>query len=91
MTTERKPLLVDPSKVLVVETGHLDHPGEVVAVLDVQDAKDTHDSGIMLLKERAAELGADAVVSVEFHRGEAGRPARASGLAVRFSRSGRAR
>lgn len=70
----------DPSRVVVVESAHLDRPGEVVAVLDVENASGSRDSGIALLRERAAELGADAVVSVEFH------PTRVSGLAVRFER-----
>ncbi len=78
---------VDRSHVAVVEASRLDRPGEVVAVLDLENTKGTHDSGIALLRERAAELGADAVVSVELHRGEGGRPAHASGLAVRFDRS----
>jgi hypothetical protein len=76
---------VDPSHVLVVEATHLDRPGEVIGVVDVPDATGTHDSGLALLKRRAAEMGADAVVSVEFHRatGE-GQPTHVSGLAVRF-------
>lgn len=77
----------DSSRVLVVESAHLGRPGEIVAVIDVTNAKGTHDSGVALLRERAAELGADAVVSVEFHNGDGGRPARASGLAMRFQRS----
>ncbi|MGH7295404.1 MAG: hypothetical protein ACRELB_10750 [Polyangiaceae bacterium] len=84
-----EPPAVDPSRVTVVESPRLDRNGEVVAVLDVQDPTVTRASGEALLRERAAELGADAVVSVEFHRGDGGRPARVSGLAVRFDRRGR--
>jgi transposase len=58
----------------------------VIGVIDVQAAKGTHDSGVALLRERAGELGADAVVSVEFHRGDAGHVAHASGLGVRYQR-----
>jgi hypothetical protein len=76
---------VDPSHVLVVESAHLDRPNEVIGVIDVQDAKGTHDSGVALLRERAAQIGADAVVSVEFHRADAGHVAHASGLGVRFA------
>jgi hypothetical protein len=85
--TEPKPPSVDPSHVLVVESAHLDRHGEVVAVLDAEDTLGTHASGVALLRERAAALGADAVVSVEFHHGDAGRPSHVSGLAVRFSRA----
>jgi hypothetical protein len=83
---------VDPSQVLVVESAHLDRPNEVIGVIDVQDARGTHDSGLALLRERAAELGADAVVSVEFHRGDgAGHVAHVSGLGVRYQRGARER
>ena len=76
---------VDPSRVLVVEATHLDRPNEVIGVVDVANDADTREAGVALLKRRAAELGADAVVGVEFHHGDgAGHPPRASGLAVRF-------
>jgi len=76
---------VDPSHVLVIESARLERPGEVICVVDVADATGTRDSGLALLKQRAAEMGADAVVSVEFHRGASeGQPAHVSGLAGRF-------
>jgi uncharacterized protein YbjQ (UPF0145 family) len=43
------------------------------------------DAALAALKRRAASMGADAVVGVEFHHGEgAGEPIHLSGLAVRF-------
>jgi hypothetical protein len=85
--TDARPAGGDPSHVVVVESTHLDRPGEVIGVVDVEDAKGSHDSGLALLKRRAAEMGADAVVSVEFHHGDG--PAHVSGLAVRFLRAQR--
>lgn len=86
----QKTATVDPARVLVVLAPHLDRPNEVVGVVDVQNDGGTHDSGVALLRQRAAELGADAVVSVEFHAGDgAGHAPHASGLAVRFQRGPR--
>jgi hypothetical protein len=76
---------IDPSHVLVVESARLERPGEVIGVVDVPDTTGTRESGLALLKRRAAEMGADAVVSVEFHHGASeGQPTHVSGLAVRF-------
>jgi uncharacterized protein YbjQ (UPF0145 family) len=36
-----------------------------------------------MIRERAAQMGADAVIGVQFHHGEGG-PTHLSGLAVRF-------
>ncbi len=45
----------------------------------------SHDAALDLLRRRAAAMGADAVVGVEFHYGEAeGQPTHLSGLAVHF-------
>jgi uncharacterized protein YbjQ (UPF0145 family) len=44
-----------------------------------------HDAALQMLKERAAQLGADAVLGVEFHHGHGeDEPTHLSGLAVRF-------
>ena len=76
---------VDPSHVLVVESARLERPGEVIGVVDVPDTTGTHESGLAALRRRAAEMGADAVVGVEFHRGASeGQATHVSGLAVRF-------
>jgi hypothetical protein len=78
----------DPSKVLVLETHHLEHPAEVVGVIDAHEEMGKHESALWLLKTKAAALGADAVIGVEFHHGEGeGEPTHLSGLAVRFIRS----
>jgi uncharacterized protein YbjQ (UPF0145 family) len=44
-----------------------------------------HDKALRDLQVKAAQLGADAVVGVEFHHGEGeGEPTHLSGLAVKF-------
>jgi hypothetical protein len=83
--SEAPPAGGDPSHVLVLESTHLDRPAEVVGVVDMHVPMGSHDSSLVLLRRRAAEMGADAVVGVEFHHGEGdGQPTHLSGLAVRF-------
>jgi hypothetical protein len=78
----------DPSHVLVLETKHLDRPAEVVGVVDAHEEMGKHEAALWTLKTKAARLGADAVVGVEFHHGEGqGEPTHLSGLAVRFVRA----
>jgi hypothetical protein len=85
---EAPPAGGDPSHVLVLESTHLDRPAEVVGVVDMHVPMGSHDSSLALLRRRAAEMGADAVVGVEFHHGEGeGQPTHLSGLAVRFLRA----
>ncbi len=75
----------DPSKVLVLQGKHLDRPAEVIGVVDAHEEMGKHDAALWTLKTKAALLGADAVVGVEFHHGEGeGEPTHLSGLAVRF-------
>lgn len=76
------------SRVMVLQSTHLDRPAEVVGVVDAHEEMGHHEAALDTLKRKAAELGADAVVGVEFHHGEAeGEPTHLSGLAVRFIRS----
>ena len=72
----------------VLETKHLDRPAEVVGVVDAHEEMGKHEAALWTLKTKAARLGADAVVGVEFHHGESeGEPTHLSGLAVRFVRA----
>jgi hypothetical protein len=78
----------DPSRVLVLQSTHLDRPSEVLGVVDAHVPMGGHDKALEVLRRRAAALGADAVVGVEFHHGEGeGEPTHLSGLAVRFLQS----
>ena len=75
----------DPAHVVVLETTHLDRPAEVVGVVDVHEKMASTDLALEELRRKAARLGADAVVGVEFHHGEGeGEPTHLSGLAVRW-------
>ncbi len=75
----------DPTRVLVMQSTHMDRPTQVVGIVDAHVAVGSQDAALDVLRKRAAEMGADAVVGVEFHHGEAsGEPTHLSGLAVRF-------
>jgi hypothetical protein len=81
------PIALTPAeaRVLVLQTTELSRPAEVVGVVDAHEKMGHHDEALAHLKARAAALGADAVVGVEFHHGEGeGEPTHLSGLAVRF-------
>ena len=83
-----KPAQGDPSRILVLQTTHLDRPATVVGVVDAHEAMGNHEAALATLRQRAAAMGADAVVGVEFHHGEGeGQPTHLSGLAVRFLQS----
>ena len=80
----------DASSVLVLQGTHLDRPAEVVGVVDAHLKVGDQDAALAELRRRAAQMGADAVVGVEFHHGEgAGEPIHLSGLAVRFLKESR--
>lgn len=75
----------DPAKILVFQGNHLDRPSEVIGVVDAHLKVGDQDAALAALRKRAAQLGADAVVGVEFHHSEnSGEPIHLSGLAVRF-------
>ena len=75
----------DASRVLVLQTTKLDRYAEVIGVVDVHEAMGSDQAALQRLREKAAAMGADAVVGVEFHHGEGeGEPTHLSGMAVRF-------
>src|SRR5690349_20906038 len=57
------------ARVLVLQSNHIDRLTEVVGVVDVHAEMGGHDAALEMLKMRAAQLGADAVLGVEFHHG----------------------
>lgn len=80
-----EPSMDERAERVVVMSG--DDPGraaEVIGVVDVAGAQADGSTGMWLLRRRAAELHADAVIGVELHRGTRRGPARLSGLAVRY-------
>ena len=81
----RNGMRVDPARVVVLQGKHLDRPAEVVGVVDAHEEMGKHEAALWTLKSKAAAMGADAVVGVEFNHGEgSGEPTHLSGLAVRF-------
>ena len=79
----------DPSKVLILQSTHLDRGSEIVGVVDTHESMGNHEKALNELRTKAAAIGADAVVGVEFHHGESvGEPTHLSGLAVRFIEHG---
>src|SRR5690349_8581850 len=82
-------------KVIVVPSQDVGEATEVLGVLDVREATGGQEAALRTLKQRAALLGADAVIGVELHRGpekekegalaakEAGPETHLSGVAVR--------
>ena len=72
-------------RVLLLQGRRLERPAEVVGVVDAHEPSGREDVAFQRLQERAAALGADAVVGIDFHHGEGpGEPLHLSGLAVRF-------
>lgn len=72
-------------RVLLLQGRKLDRPAEVVGVVDAHESSGREEVAFLRLQERAAALGADAVVGIDFHHGEGrGEPLHLSGLAVRF-------
>jgi hypothetical protein len=75
----------DPSQIAILQTTKLDHYAEVVGPIDMHETMGDERIALQKLREKASEMGADAVVGVEFHHGEGeGEPTHLSGLAVRY-------
>lgn len=70
--------------VVVLVDKRVDRPTEVVGVLDFHSDAQSEDKGFEELRQRAAALGADAVLGAEFEHGVDGEPSHLSGMAVRF-------
>ncbi len=81
-----EPLSSDAARVQVFTNSHISQMNEVVGVLDMHTSADSEDKGFDLLRWRAAQLGADAVIGAEFEHGHDGEPSHLSGMAVRFVR-----
>jgi hypothetical protein len=73
------------SRVVLLDGTDPGRASEVIAIVDVTNAGDDVRGGVWMLRRRAAELGADAVVGVELHRGGRRGALRLSGLAIRYT------
>lgn len=76
----------DGGHIQVLPTKRPDRPSEVVGVVDAHVPGGDHERALLILKQKAAELGADAVIGVDFAHGEghAGEPVHLSGMAIRY-------
>jgi uncharacterized protein YbjQ (UPF0145 family) len=84
----RNPILDGAAKkMLILQAQDAGRPTEVIGVIDVHEPTGEHEAALQTLRERAALIGADAVIGIEFHHedGDAeGIETHLSGLAVRF-------
>jgi hypothetical protein len=75
---EERAIVNDPNvisaakNVRVVQNDHLDCPSEVLGLVDIHEPVDSVDRALEILKRKAAKIGAEAVIGVEFHHGEPG-------------------
>jgi len=76
------------SKVQVLEAKNIKRKTELVGFLDVAGDKGHKDAALEALRAKAAAMGADAVVGVEYHEG-ANEPGHYSGVAVRYKKTHR--
>lgn len=87
--TNAAPARNDPSKVLILQSTHLERASEVVGSVDAHEEMGNQEKALATLRTKAAAMGADAVIGVEFHHGESeGAPTHLAGLAVRFLERG---
>ncbi len=87
---EEKAIVNDPAviaagqKVRVIQNDHLDCPSQVMGLVDIHEPVQSKQQALDVLKRKAAKLGAEAVIGVEFHHGEPGEePTHLSGMAVK--------
>src|SRR5579859_548913 len=87
---EEKAIVNDPSviaageKVKVLQNDHTECSTELVGLVDVHEPVDSVDKALTILRRKAAKMGAEAVLGVEFHHGEPDHePTHLSGMAVR--------
>ena len=78
------PLSESAAKIQVFTDAVPPKPCEVVGVLDFHTDEDSEDKGFDQLRAKAAELGADAVISADFEHGAEGEKSHLSGVAVRY-------
>jgi uncharacterized protein YbjQ (UPF0145 family) len=87
---EERAIIDDPSviaaasHVRVLQSGALECPSEVLGLVDIHEPVESVDRALEILRRKAAKVGAEAVIGVEFHHGEPGEePTHLSGMAVR--------
>jgi uncharacterized protein YbjQ (UPF0145 family) len=73
------------ARVLLTESNELRQATEALGIVDAHEASGHHEEALAELRARAAALGADAVLGMEFHHGAGhGDRLHLSGMAVRY-------
>ena len=74
------------ARIQILPTKRPDRPAEVLGVIDAHVPMGEHGRANDVLRQKAAELGADAVIGVDFNHGEGhgNEPTHLSGLAIRY-------
>jgi uncharacterized protein YbjQ (UPF0145 family) len=73
------------AKVFLTESNSVGRETEALSIVDAHEQPGHHEEALAELRARAAALGADAVVGMEFHHGEGhGDRLHLSGMAVRY-------
>ena len=87
---EERAIVNDPSviaaaqRVRVIQNDRFECASEVMGLVDIHEPVQNEQQALDVLKRKAAKLGAEAVIGVEFHHGEPGEePTHLSGMAVR--------
>ncbi len=76
------------AKIAVLESKNVKRKTELIGFLDVSGDKGHREAALEALRAKAAAMGADAIVGVEFHEGN-GEPGHYSGVAVRYKKTHR--
>jgi hypothetical protein len=81
-----------PNKNVAIVEGKSRRSTELIAFVDVREDKAHKERALEALRAKAATLGADAIVGIEYHEGK-GEPGHYSGAAVKYNkrRSSRSR
>lgn len=76
------------NKIAVLEAKSIKRKTELIGFIDVSGDKGHRDAALEALRAKAAAMGADAIVGVEFHEGK-DEPGHYSGVAVRYKKTHR--
>lgn len=87
---EERAIVQDPrviaaaEHVRVIQNDTLGCPAEIMGLVDIHEPVKSEEQALDVLRRKAAKMGAEAVIGVEFHHGEPDdEPTHLSGLAVR--------
>jgi hypothetical protein len=82
---DAKPAAKPAARVAVIDAKSTKRKSELVGVIDVAGDKGHRDAALEAMRVKAAAMGADAIVGVEYHEGT-NEPGHYSGVAVRYKK-----